>query len=40
MSRRFLEKPSWGGVTSEYMNTGIYVVQPEVLAHIPDDQHV
>ena len=36
----FLEKPSWGGVTSDTVNTGIYVVQPEVLAHIPDDQRV
>lgn len=30
---QFLEKPSWGAVTSDTVNTGIYVVQPELLAH-------
>jgi mannose-1-phosphate guanylyltransferase/phosphomannomutase len=35
---QFLEKPTWGEVTSDTVNTGIYVVQPEVLAHIPTDQ--
>ncbi|MDF1542407.1 MAG: sugar phosphate nucleotidyltransferase [Anaerosomatales bacterium] len=33
---RFLEKPSWGQVFSDTINTGIYVVEPEVLAHIPE----
>ena len=28
---QFLEKPSWGGVTSDTVNTGIYVLEPEVL---------
>lgn len=28
---RFLEKPSWGEVISDTVNTGIYVVSPEVL---------
>jgi mannose-1-phosphate guanylyltransferase/phosphomannomutase len=28
---RFLEKPSWGEVFSDQVNTGIYVLQPEVL---------
>ncbi len=32
---RFLEKPSWGQVFSDTINTGIYVVEHEVLAHIP-----
>ncbi|HEV3474134.1 MAG TPA: sugar phosphate nucleotidyltransferase, partial [Actinomycetota bacterium] len=32
---RFLEKPGWGEVFSDTINTGIYVVEPEVLAHIP-----
>ena len=32
---RFLEKPSWGEVFSDHVNTGIYVVEPEVLAEIP-----
>ena len=28
---RFLEKPSWGQVFSDTINTGIYVLEPEVL---------
>ena len=32
---RFLEKPSWGQVFSDTINTGIYVLEPEVLNHIP-----
>jgi len=32
---RFLEKPSWGEVFSDTINTGIYVLEPEVLAEIP-----
>jgi mannose-1-phosphate guanylyltransferase / phosphomannomutase len=32
---QFLEKPSWREVISDTVNTGIYVVQPEVLARIP-----
>jgi mannose-1-phosphate guanylyltransferase/phosphomannomutase len=35
---RFLEKPSWGQVFSDQINTGIYVIEPEVLAHIPTDR--
>ena len=33
--KRFLEKPTWGQVFSDTINTGIYVLQPEVLALIP-----
>ena len=33
---RFLEKPSWSQVFSDTINTGIYVVEPECLKHIPD----
>src|ERR687887_1111368 len=33
---RFLEKPHWGQVFSDTINTGIYVIEPEVFAHIPD----
>ena len=29
--RQFLEKPSWGEVFSDTINTGIYVVEPRVL---------
>lgn len=32
---RFLEKPSWGQVFSDTINTGIYVIEPEALRHIP-----
>ncbi|HWB56286.1 MAG TPA: sugar phosphate nucleotidyltransferase, partial [Gaiellaceae bacterium] len=35
---RFLKKPSWGQVFSDTINTGIYVLEPEVLRHIPDDR--
>ena len=35
---RFLEKPSWSQVFTDTINTGIYVVEPEVLRHIPDDR--
>lgn len=37
---QFMEKPSWGEVTSDTVNTGIYVVQPAVLANIPPDTRV
>ena len=33
---RFLEKPSWGQVFSDTINTGIYVPS-EVLTHVPAD---
>lgn len=36
--QRFLEKPSWGQVFSDTINTGIYVIEPEVLDHIPDGE--
>ena len=35
---RFLEKPSWGQVFSDTINTGIYILEPEVLDLIPPDQ--
>jgi mannose-1-phosphate guanylyltransferase/phosphomannomutase len=35
---RFLEKPSWGEVFSDTINTGIYALEPEVLAQVPDDE--
>ena len=34
---RFLEKPTWGQVFSDTVNTGIYVLEPEVFDHIPAD---
>lgn len=30
---RFLEKPSWGEVFSDTVNTGIYILSPEVLTY-------
>src|SRR6266536_3148557 len=33
---RFLEKPHWGQVFSDTINTGIYVIEPEIFDHIPD----
>ncbi|MBR2569473.1 MAG: nucleotidyltransferase family protein, partial [Paenibacillus sp.] len=32
---RFLEKPSWSEVFSDTVNTGIYVLEPEILDWIP-----
>ena len=33
---RFLEKPSWGEVFSDTINTGIYILEPSVLGAIPN----
>ncbi len=35
---RFLEKPTWGQVFSDMINTGIYVMEPEVFQFIPKDR--
>jgi mannose-1-phosphate guanylyltransferase/phosphomannomutase len=32
---RFLEKPTWGEVFSDTINTGIYVLEPEIFDSIP-----
>jgi mannose-1-phosphate guanylyltransferase / phosphomannomutase len=37
---RFLEKPTWGQVFSDTVNTGIYVMEPEVLQHVPAGEEV
>ncbi len=34
---KFLEKPSWGEVFSDTINTGIYVIEPEILDYIPKE---
>ena len=34
---QFLEKPSWGEVMSDTVNTGLYVLEPEALDLIPPD---
>ena len=37
---RFLEKPTWGQVFSDTINTGIYVLEPRILDFIPADEIV
>ena len=34
--RSFHEKPDWGEVLSDTVNTGIFILEPEILSHIPD----
>lgn len=36
---QFLEKPGWGEVISDTINTGIYVLEPEILKYIPDGEN-
>jgi mannose-1-phosphate guanylyltransferase/phosphomannomutase len=36
--KQFLEKPSWGQVFSDYVNTGIYVLEPEIFDYIPEGE--
>jgi len=35
---RFLEKPSWGEVFSDTINTGIYILEKKALDYIPTDK--
>ena len=35
---KFLEKPSWGEVFSDTINTGIYIIEPEILGYIPESE--
>jgi mannose-1-phosphate guanylyltransferase/phosphomannomutase len=35
---RFLEKPTWGEVFSDTINTGIYVLEPEIFDYIGEGQ--
>ncbi len=37
---RFLEKPGWGQVFSDTINTGIYVLEPEIFDYIAEDRPV
>ena len=37
---RFLEKPTWGQVFSDTINTGIYVLEPEIFDFIPEGRPV
>ena len=36
---KFLEKPSWGEVFSDTINTGIYIIEPEILNYIPPHEN-
>ncbi|MBL0225880.1 MAG: mannose-1-phosphate guanyltransferase [Geobacteraceae bacterium] len=36
---QFLEKPGWGEVISDTINTGIYVLEPEILSYIPEGEN-
>jgi mannose-1-phosphate guanylyltransferase/phosphomannomutase len=36
--RQFLEKPSWGEVFSDTINTGIYVLDPVILSYFEKDK--
>jgi mannose-1-phosphate guanylyltransferase / phosphomannomutase len=35
---RFLEKPAWGQVFSDTVNTGIYLLEPSVMGEIPNPE--
>ncbi len=35
---KFLEKPGWGEVFSDTINTGIYVLEPEIFSYIPQNR--
>ncbi len=37
---RFLEKPTWGEVFSDTINTGIYVLEPQIFEYIPEAEVV
>src|SRR5688500_8296219 len=37
---RFLEKPTWGEVFSDTINTGIYVLEPSIFDYIPPGEVV
>ena len=37
---RFLEKPTWGQVFSDTINTGIFVLEPEIFDYIAPDRSV
>lgn len=38
--KRFLEKPGWGEVFSDTVNTGIYILEPEILNYIDENKMV
>ncbi len=36
--RCFVEKPDWGRVISDLINTGIYVLSPRAMAYVPENK--
>ena len=36
--RRFLEKPSWGEVFSDTVNTGMYILEPSIFAYMKPEK--
>ena len=36
---KFLEKPSWGEVFSDTINTGIYIIESDILDYIPNNEN-
>lgn len=37
--QRFIEKPSWGEAICNTINTGIYIIEPEILDYIPKNEN-
>jgi len=37
--QRFIEKPSPGQVTSNWINAGVYILEPEILKYVPTGSH-
>jgi mannose-1-phosphate guanylyltransferase len=37
--RQFIEKPPPGGETTNWINAGIYILEPEVLQYVPSHSH-
>jgi len=37
--KRFIEKPSPDQITTNWINAGIYILEPEVLEHVPANSH-
>jgi len=35
--KKFLEKPGWGEVFSDAINSGIYILEPDVMKHVKTD---
>ncbi len=35
---RFLEKPGWSEVFSDTVNTGVYIIEPEILKYVEQDK--